>query len=196
MKTRVLVALVLGLAGCAITSVEPLDVPLAYAPPAEPTTLPPPPSCPALARIDSTDVRKDPVLGVRSLEGKPLQADVTASNDPAAWVRDGVRANLHRDGFVIGGAGPVLSLELRNLRTTENVWHRAGYDARIDLGASLRTAGGRVCWSASLAGKGGNYGYAGSIVNYRETLNQALDRATQSLVDAPSFGPALCQCSD
>jgi hypothetical protein len=176
MKTRLVVALFLGLAGCAITSVAPLDVPLAYAPPADPATLPPPPQCPALARIDSTDVRKDPVLGVRSLEGKPLQADVTASNDPAAWVRDGVRANLHRDGFVIGGAGPVLSLELRNLRTTENVWHRAGYDARIDLGASLRTAG--------------------SIVNYRETLNEALDRATQSLVEAPSFGPALCQCSD
>jgi len=196
MKTRVLVALVLGLAGCAITSVEPLDVPLAYAPPAEPATLPPPPGCPALARVDTTDVRKDTLLGVRSLEGKTVQADVTVSNDPAAWVRDGVVANLRRDGFVTGGAGPVLAIELRNLRTTESVWHRAGYDARIDLGASLRTSGGRVCWSASLAGKGGNYGYAGSIVNYRETLNEALDRATQSLVDAPSFGPALCQCSD
>jgi len=194
MKTRLLVCLFVALAGCAISSVEPVNVPLAYAAPSDPPPLAPPPACPALASVEVRDVRKDMQLGVRSLEGKPLQAAVTASNDPVAWVRDGVLANLRRDGFVTGGAGPVLTFELRNLKTAENVWHRAGYDARIELGASLRAPGGAVCWSASLAGKGGNYGYAGSIANYRETLNEALDRATQSLVDAPSFGGALCHC--
>ncbi len=143
--------------------------------------------CAALAQVQVQDGRKDTLLGVRSLEGKPLQADVTASNDPAPWVRDGVAANPRRDGVVTGGAGPALAIELHNLKTAENVWHRAGYDARIELAASLRAPGGAVCWTATLAGKGGNYGYAGSIVNYRETLNEALAPRRAEL-----FQSALC----
>lgn len=196
MKTRLLAGLLLGLTGCAITSLQPLSVPLAYAPSSD--HVPPTPAhrCPVLGAVEVKEARKDLLLGVRSLEGKPVQADVSSSNDPAAWVRDGVQALLGREGYTIGGAGPVLAIELRNLKTTESVWHRAGYDARIDLHATLSTPTGRVCWSASLAGQGGNYGYAGSIENYRETLNEALDHATQSLVDAPSFSSAICQCSD
>jgi hypothetical protein len=152
--------------------------------------------CPVLGPVEVQDVRTSPLLGVRSLEGKPMQADVSLSNDPSAWVRDGVQALFGREGFSTGGAGPALAIELRNLKTSESVWHRAGYDARIDLHAALRTPAGRVCWSASLAGQGGNYGYAGSVENYRETLNEALDHATQSLIDAPGFASAICECTD
>jgi hypothetical protein len=195
MKLRLMFSLALALGGCAITSVEPVSVPLAYAPPDDPAPLRTP-SCSALARVEVQDVRTDTQLGVRTLEGKPMTAPVTSSNDPAGWVHDGLLANLQRDGFVVADKGPVLKIELRGLKTSENVWHRAGYDARIDLGASLRTPAGRVCWSASLIGKGGNYGYAGSIENYRETLNEALNHAAESLVDAPTFETTLCQCAD
>jgi hypothetical protein len=195
MKLRFMSPLLLVLTGCAITSVQPLSVPLAYAPPDDPAPLRTP-NCGAIARVDVQDVRTDTQLGLRTLEGKPMTAPVTSSNDPAGWVHDGLLANLQRDGFVVAGKGPTLRIELRGLKTSENVWHRAGYDARIDLGATLRTPAGRVCWSASLVGKGGNYGYAGSIENYRETLNEALNHAAQSLVDAPTFETTLCQCAD
>jgi len=45
-----------------------------------------------------------------------------------------------------------------------------------------------------VAGKGGNYGYSGSIENYQETLNSALDDATQHILDSPLLDGALCQC--
>jgi hypothetical protein len=45
-----------------------------------------------------------------------------------------------------------------------------------------------------VTGKAGNYGYAGSIVNYQETLNYALARAVLQLVDLPEFEQALCHC--
>jgi hypothetical protein len=44
-------------------------------------------------------------------------------------------------------------------------------------------------------GKGGNYGYSGSIENYQETLNSALDDATQHILDSPQFESAVCQCA-
>jgi hypothetical protein len=58
----------------------------------------------SIARVDVQDARTDTQLGMRSLQGKGRQAAFTSSNDPASWVRDGVLANLHRDGFVTGGS--------------------------------------------------------------------------------------------
>jgi hypothetical protein len=43
-------------------------------------------------------------------------------------------------------------------------------------------------------GSSENYGYAGSIENYQETLNHALDRAAMRAFSAPGFRKAVCSC--
>ena len=91
---------------------------------------------------------------------------------------------------------PTLSLGLDSLRTSENIWHRAGYEARIVFAATLRAPSGRICWQESVEGKGGNYGYAGSIVDYQETLNAALDAATLHMLNSSGLNDALCHCAD
>ena len=48
----------------------------------------------------------------------------------------------------------------------------------------------------SAVGKAGNYGYAGSIENYQQTLNSALDAASQQIVSPQPFRDALCHCGD
>ena len=64
------------------------------------------------------------------------------------------------------------------------------------MDAELRSAAGKVCWKGSVEGQGGNYGYAGSIPNYQETLNAALDAATSNMIQAPGFKEALCHCTE
>jgi hypothetical protein len=133
------------------------------------------------------------MLGERILEGKPQKADVSTASDPASWVRNGIEDYLSRSGIKLA-QGPTLDIQLEGLRTSETVWHRAGYDARISMEAQLKTPSGKVCWQSSIAGKSGNYGYAGSIENYQETLNGALDDAASHIVDG--FKNALCQCAN
>ena len=42
----------------------------------------------------------------------------------------------------------------------------------------------------------GNYGYAGSVQDYQETLNGALDAASMHLAESQGFRAALCHCAD
>ncbi len=121
---------------------------------------------------------------------------MTAANDPAPWVRDGVGSVMTQNGVKIAPGGPTLQIDLEALRTSENIWHRSGYDGRILLAASLRSAGGKICWQDSVEGKSGNYGYSGSIENYQETLNGALDTATLHMLNSAAFTNALCHCGD
>ncbi|HEY2809602.1 MAG TPA: hypothetical protein VGI91_12490 [Steroidobacteraceae bacterium] len=76
------------------------------------------------------------------------------------------------------------------------MWQRAGYEALIAMSGELKSPGGKSCWKGTVQGKGSNYGYAGSIVNYQETVNQALDAATRQLVSSQSFRDALCHCGE
>ena len=187
--------LMFAVASCAVSSVEPLSVPLSYKSDPRPQQVLEAYSCPVSVQVQVDDQRAEKILGERILEGKPQKAEVTTAGDPVNWVRNGVEDYLSRSGIKLG-QGPKLNLQLETLRTSETVWHRAGYDARIGLEAQLKSPSGKTCWQSSIAGKSGNYGYAGSIDNYQETLNGALDDAASHVVDAAGFKNALCQCGE
>jgi hypothetical protein len=195
-KTSLSLLFALAVAACAVSSVEPLSIPLIYTPSPKPEAVLAAVRCPAVARIQVADERADKRLGERVHESKPLRADVAAANDPAEWAREGVEEFMAHAGVALSPGGPVLMLKLEALRTAENIWHRSGYDARILFDAQLLAPSGRACWQESVEGHGGNYGYSGSIVDYQETLNSALDAATLRMLDSASFNAALCHCAD
>jgi len=194
MRRMICVSVVCLVTACAVSKVDPLAVPLAYKPDTKAMAAARTSSCSTVSRVEVEDRRTDKVLGVRFHESKPLKADVTAASEPATWVREGTEAFLSRNGIVFAPNGPKLLIELRALRTEENIWHRSGYAAKLSLMARLQAPSGKMCMEQPVAGKGGNYGYSGSIENYQETLNSALDDATQHLLDSPAFDTALCQC--
>ncbi|MGB6603367.1 MAG: hypothetical protein WA747_09000 [Steroidobacteraceae bacterium] len=181
---------------CAVSRLDPLAIPLTYKPDPKNAGVLGGLSCNAISRLQVSDARVEKTLGIRTHESKPLKADVTAANDPAAWVRDGLQSFLAQNGASFQGNGPTLLVSLDSLHTVESVWHRAGYDARIALTAQLQSPAGKTCWKESVEGTGGNYGYAGSMQNYRETLNWALDAASMDLAESQGFKTALCHCAD
>jgi hypothetical protein len=181
---------------CAVSRLDPLSVPLVYKPDPKNAGLLGGLSCNAISQVQVSDARVDRTLGVRTHESKPLKANVTAAGDPAAWVHDGVQGFLEQNAVSIRGAGPRLLVSLESLHTVESVWHRASYDARVALTGALQSPAGRTCWKQSVEGSAGNYGYAGSILNYQETLNRALDAASTQLAESQGFKAALCQCAD
>jgi hypothetical protein len=184
------------LSACAVSRLDPLTVPLLYKANPKNAGLLGGLSCHAISQLEARDARVDKALGVRTLETKPVKADVTAGGDPAAWVHDGVQGFLEQNAVSFGGAGPRLLVSLDSLHTVESAWHRASYDASVALTGQLLSAAGRTCWKGSVDGEFGNYGYAGSVQNYQETLNGALDAASTHLAEAQGFKTALCQCSD
>jgi hypothetical protein len=181
---------------CAVSRVEPLSVPLVYKPNPKNVGLLGGLSCSAVSQVEAQDARTQKTLGTRVHESKPLHADVAVGSDPASWVADGVRGVLKQNGFTTEGSGPKLVVTLDALHTVESIWHRSSYDARIALSGELESPAGKVCWKGGVEGQGGNYGYSGSIVNYQETLNAALDAAVSNMVLAQGFKDALCHCAD
>ena len=195
-RSAPLTLLCLAVVGCAVSKVEPLSVPLAYK--ADPKdvgrlgSL----SCNVISQVQANDRRTDKTLGIRTHESKPLRADVTSANDPASWVREGVQGLLTENGVTLQGRGPVLMVSLDVLRTTESIWHRSSYEAHVALIGELTSPSGRPCWRGTGEGSGGNYGYSGSIPDYQETLNAALDAATLQMTQQQAFKDGLCQCVD
>ena len=183
-------------AACAVSRLDPLSIPLIYKPNPKNSGLLGGLTCNAISRLQASDARVEKTLGIRAHESKPLKADVTAAGDPTAWVHDGVQGFLAQNGVNVQGSGPTLLVSLDSLHTVESVWHRAGYDARITLTGQLQSPGGKTCWKESVDGTAGNYGYAGSVQNYQETLNGALDAASMHLAASQGFKAALCHCAD
>jgi hypothetical protein len=198
MAHRWMMPAVLALAseGCAISTVEPLSVPLLYKSAPETAASLISLTCPYLAHVQVLDKRSDALLGVRYLESRPLKADVSAGGDPVAWAQGGVQEYLGQNHIKTANVGPSLVLELNSLKTAENIYHRSGYEARITFAATLQSPLGKSCWHAALEGKASNYGYAGSIEDYQEVLNQALDQTAAQIVGSTDFGTALCHCAD
>jgi hypothetical protein len=199
MHVRTLISLlaVLALCACAISHLQPLSIPLAYNSAnlrnlGSVGTL----SCVSLARVQVDDARTVKTLGVRTLEGKPDSADVTASSDVVSWAHDGLQNALTLNGFSVSGQGPQLQVSLDSVRTTENAYHRSSYDARIALTARLQSSTGKSCWQGTVQGTARNYGFAGSTENYQELLNSALDDANTQLIQSAGFKDALCKCAD
>ena len=193
-----LAAAILFQTGCVTpSSVTPLSIPLVYktmATPGDFSTLAP---CAAISGVQVTDARTDKAIGRRFVEDNAATvAPVTAASDVAAWVRAGALEALKQSGVSLGKPGaPLLRISVEQIRSNENVVHRSGYDARIVISAKL-SHGGNTCWSDRADGEAENYGYSGSIENYQETLNHALDRAIIRLTDMAGFRRALCACGD
>jgi hypothetical protein len=100
-----------------------------------------------------------------------------------------------QNGFSIQPAAPKLVIRVDTLHSTESIWYRASYSAQISITGSLRAAGGKTCGGQQVDGDGGDYGYAGSIQNYQNSFNAALNKATGNLVRAAGFQKALCDCA-
>jgi hypothetical protein len=182
---------------CAVSRLDPLSIPLVYKPNPKNSGLLGGLSCSAVSLVQASDARIEKGLGVRAHESLPLKADVTVAGDPTAWLQAGVQEFLGQNGVVFQGTGPKLLVTLHALRTVESVWHRASYDARVTVTAELSASGsGKSCWKQSFEGTAGNYGYAGSVQNYQETLNGALDAASQHLGESQGFKDGLCHCGE
>jgi hypothetical protein len=69
----------------------------------------------------------------------------------------------------------------------------SSYNATLVLGVEvLDAATKQVVWQARKSGQGGNYGEAGSAVNYQETVSRALEDALAALLHDQEFSRALC----
>ena len=196
--TRIVVAVsFFALAACAVSRVDPLSIPLVYTANPKNAGVLGGLSCNTISQVQVTDARSDKsVIGLRTHESKPLKADVTSATDPAVWVESGVQGFLGQNGIVTQGHGPKLAISLDSLHTTESIWHRSSYEANLALTGSLQAPSGKVCWKQTVQGTGGNYGYSGSIEDYQQTLNAALDTASLNLVQSAGFKDALCHCAD
>ena len=197
MKIKMLMVLSVPLltSACAIDRIEPINVPLKYMPNSRDATVIGNLSCAAISQVQVADGRTDKTLGERVHESKPLRADVTTSSDVAAWVQDGVQTMLTQNGFKVG-SGPKLSITVDSVRTKESVWHRSSYDAQVVFKAQLLSPAGNSCWTETIQGRDGAYGYSGSIENYQQSLNNALDTASLNLAQLGSFKEALCKCGN
>lgn len=190
MRHGVLLTLAVAALACRTpSSVAPLAVPLQYKTMAKPLEFPSLAPCGAVSSVEIVDGRAGQDIGKRYVENKTSEAAaVTASGDVAAWVRSGVVQALERSGVATGKAGaPALRITIDQINTLENVLHRSGYEGRISLTAELLGADGKSCFKDKADGFAENYGYAGSIENYQETLNHALDRALIRVLSASDF---------
>ena len=195
MRNKLIVLLLVATACSTPSTVAPLSIPLKYKSMLNPAELGTLPSCAALSNIDVTDARGDKALGTRYIEGKTTGgAPVTASTDVVEWVRAGVDNALHHSNVATNKAGaPALSVTIEQITTSENVLHRSGYEGHITLTFELRN-GGKSCWKDRVDGSAENYGYAGSVENYQETLNHALDRAVVRAFGNAEFKKSVCSC--
>ena len=196
MRKSVLIVSVIVLACSTPSTVAPLSVPLAYKTMATAAEFPSSPACAAVSDVRVIDNRSEKSLGKRSVEGKNTEAAaVTTTSDVNAWVRTGALEALRRSGVTTSKAGaPVLRISIDDINTIENVLHRSGYEGHMTITAALINAGGRSCWQESFNSSSENYGYAGSVENYQETLNHALDRAMIRVLSSGGFKTSVCSC--
>jgi hypothetical protein len=184
------------LAACAPSTLEPVSVPLTYRMMAEGADLATVDACAAIGRVVVTDARAgEPALGKRFLQENPsMERSVTASGSVEEWIGSGADQVLRRATVATGREGaPELRISVEEIVVEESVFRRAEYDGRIVVTAALVPAGGSTpCWTQRVDGSAQNYGYAGSPLNYQETLNHALDRALFRLVRMPEFSRYAC----
>jgi hypothetical protein len=195
-KATVAAVILFAVGACAVSKVDPLTVPLTYTPDQKNAKILGAVSCPVISEVQVQNaLTTGNVLGVRTHESKPLRADTTTNSDIAAWVQSGVQGFLMQNGFTLEPSAPKLVIRLDSLHSTETIWHRASYDAQIAITGSLSTKNGKTCGGQQVNGEGGDYGYAGSIQNYQNSFNAALNNATGNLLRASGFQQALCDCS-
>jgi len=197
MRTSAAMTAIILLTACrAPNSVGPVSVPLKYKLMASAGEFAATP-CAGVSNVRVSDSRADKKLGTRFVEGKAAPAAVvTAASDVAEWVQTGALEALKRAGATSTKSNAAtLNLSIDSIVTSENVLHRSGYEGRIVISAELSRSNGASCWKERLEGFSENYGYSGSVENYQETLNHALDRAMIRMLNSPEFKKAICSCN-
>ena len=193
---RVVVPLLLLFAAGCISPmrVEPISVPLQYKSMADSDEYDRLSECAALSDIHVTDNRTEKLLGKRYIQGvSEPWADITTDSNVAGWVASGVVDGLKHAGAMLAIDGkPVLHISVDEVTTKENVYFAGGYEAHVVISGELVGKNGKSCWKDHVQGAGENYGYAGHIDNYQETLNHALDRAVIEMVI--SLQSDICDC--
>ena len=177
-------------------AVEPMKIPLEYKSMADADEYDRMSDCAAVSDIRVTDMRTDKTLGKRYIQGvgEPW-ADVTTDSNVAAWVTSGVVEGLKNAGASLAIEGkPVLHISVEEVSTKENVYFAGGYEAKVVISGELLGKNGKSCWKDKVQGAGENYGYAGRVDNYQETLNHALDRAVIEMVI--SLHSDICDCEE
>jgi len=176
--------------------VEPMSVPLQYKSMADTDDYDRFSDCAAISDIRVTDARTDKTLGQRFIQGvSEPWADVKTDSNVAEWVTTGVVEGLKNSGAAMAVAGkPVLHVSVEQVSTKENVYFAGGYEGHVVISGELLAANGKSCWKNRAEGSGENYGHAGSIANYQETLNHALDRAVISMLS--SLESSVCDCGE
>jgi hypothetical protein len=195
-KTTVAALVLFAVSACAVSKVDPLTVPLSYTPDQKNANTLGAVSCPVISEVQVQNaLTTGNVLGVRTHESKPLTAEVTTNSDIAAWVQSGVQGFLMQNGFSLNPSAPTLVIRLDTLHSTETIWHRSSIDAQLAITGSLSTKSGKTCGGQRVDGEGGDYGYAGSIQNYQNSFNAALNKAAGNLLRAAGFQQGLCDCA-
>ena len=177
-------------------AVEPMKIPLDYKTMADADEYDRLSDCAALSDLRVTDARVDKALGKRYIQGvSEPWADVTTDSNVAEWVASGVMAGLKDAGASMAVEGkPVLHISIDEISTRENVYFAGDYEAKVVISGELVGKNGKSCWKDRVQGAGENYGYAGRIDNYQETLNHALDRAVIEMVI--SLHSDICDCGE
>lgn len=149
--------------------------------------------CAAISDLTVEDARAEGPIGKRFLEQQPsVSQPVSFQGDASEWARAGIEAIFERAQMGRDASKPALRVKVEQIFAEETVYRRAEFDGRVVLVAELVPAGGgAACWSTRVDGFAENYGYAGNLENYQETLNHALDRAALKLL-ASDLQSKLC----
>ena len=199
MRVPSFLLLPLGALACA----GPLTGGMAFAPSYYPSGGAVPPSVPACSgpiAVTVTDARENPnPAGRRFEENKPdVTYPIEMTGDAVAYVQSALDANLKRAGSPAGGpTASALAATLVKLNLQESTYHNAEFSGEVGLDLVLSTGSSPApCWKGRISSTGTNYGKAGNPVNYQETLNRAVEKATADLLSQKSFQDALCgKCS-
>ncbi len=196
MRTFLLLLLCLSVAGCAVSRVDPLTVPLAYRASSASAGALGTLSCNTIAQLQVTDARTDKTLGTRVHESKPLKADVSAGGDPTTWVRDGVHNVLTQNGVRDGSGGPALTVALDTVQTTESIWHRSSYGATVALTGQLSSASGKSCLSKRAVASRSTTVIPAASRTTRKHSTRRSSAPSWRMAQSPGFKDALCHCGE
>lgn len=194
MKPRhLLIAPALLLVGCAPSTLQPLTVAPKHTMMVEAAEVSVVQPCAAISELTVEDARTEGPIGKRFLEQQPnVSQPVSFPRDASDWARTGIEAIFQKAQLGRDASKPALRIKVEQIFTEETVYRRAEFDGRVVLTAEVVPAGGgAACWSTRVEGFAENYGYAGNLLNYQETLNHALDRAALKLL-ASNLQSKLC----
>lgn len=192
---KMLILIVPFLLSCAASSLSPLSVRPRYVTMVEAGEVPVVQPCVSISSLAVEDVRPDAPIGRRLLEERPsVNQPVTFQGSAEEWVRAGADAIFPKAGVAVGvESSPALRIRVDQIFTEEKVFRRAEFDGRVVLTAELAPdPSANSCWTLRVDGFAENYGYAGNLENYQETLNHALDRALIKLIENQEFQAKVC----